>query len=280
MPIRLIENDKAYIKADAVIKITTPPFHMRQKFIMNVYDKDHRIIATDPISLSSSNLSEERLKETYYTCLKEVEDYSISSIVFPLFSSVISGYPKEKDYQCAMNVFKEYLTAHDIEIFLVIHDTYELISSKLYTDLNSYISLHKYEIICERSKPWFNEEETLDDYIGHKELSFGDKLFELIDQRGLNDPDVYRAANITRQTFSKLRSKRNYVPRKKTAIALVIALKLNIEEAEDLLERAGMALSKSITFDLIIRYFIEKKNYDIYAINIALFEHNQETLGD
>lgn len=279
MPIRLIENDKAYIKADAVIKITTPPFHMRQNFIINVYDKDHRIIMSDPISLSSY-LSEEQLKKAYYTCLKAVEDYSASSVAFPLFSSVISGYPKEKDYQCTMSVFKDYLSIHDIEIFLIIHDTYELISSKLYTDLNAYINSRKYEIVCEGSKPWFYEEETLDDYIGHKELSFGDKLFELIDQRGMNDPDVYRTANITRQTFSKLRSKRNYVPRKKTAIALVIALKLNIEEAEDLLERAGMILSKSITFDLIIRYFIEKKNYDIYAINIALFEHNQETLGD
>jgi len=110
-------------------------------------------------------------------------------------------------------------------------------------------------------------------------MSFRDKLFELIDARGLTDPEVYKRANIDRKLFSKIRSNESYTPKKKTALALAVALQLSLAETEDLIARAGYALSPSDLFDTIIKFFISHHNYDIYLINATLFSYDQPLLG-
>lgn len=122
-------------------------------------------------------------------------------------------------------------------------------------------------------------EMSLDERLKHLDKTFQQYLFMLIDRRGLSDPDVYNKANIDRKHFSKIRSNVDYTPSKKTALALAIALELNIDETKDLLARAGLALSPSKTFDRIIEYCIETSNYDIYEINCILFKYDQPTLG-
>jgi hypothetical protein len=95
----------------------------------------------------------------------------------------------------------------------------------------------------------------------------------------LTDPEVYKKANIDRKHFSKIRSNVNYNPSKRTALALDMALQLNLDETLDLLGRAGMALSPSNDFDIIVRYYIVHRVWDIYEVNCALFKFGQQTLG-
>lgn len=120
---------------------------------------------------------------------------------------------------------------------------------------------------------------SLEERIEHMDKTFQEYLFMLIDRRGLEDPDVYKKANIDRKHFSKIRSNKDYKPGKKTALALAIALELSLDETRDLLARAGLTLSPSIISDLIIEYCIENGNYDIYEINCILFKYDQPTLG-
>ena len=120
----------------------------------------------------------------------------------------------------------------------------------------------------------------LDDVLGETGKSFQQKLFELIDASGMDDVTVYKKANIDRIVFSRIRCKPDYKPKKKTAVAFAVALRLDLPTTLDLLSRAEIALSPSNRFDLIVTYFITNKIYDIFEINAALFKYGQPTLGD
>ena len=116
-------------------------------------------------------------------------------------------------------------------------------------------------------------------FFTQKEDTFQQRLLKLIDERHLEDPDVYKKANVSRKVFSKIRCNRDYHPSKKTAMAFAIALELNLPEMRDLLSRAGWALSPGSLFDYIIIYFVRHGIYDIFEINAALFKYDQELLG-
>lgn len=109
--------------------------------------------------------------------------------------------------------------------------------------------------------------------------SFSDTLLRLIDLKGLSDAQAYKRANVSRQHFSKIKNAPDYQPKKATVLAFAVALRLSLEETQDLLRRAGYTLSDSSKADIIFSYFISHNVYDIYRINEALFEYDQPLLG-
>lgn len=122
--------------------------------------------------------------------------------------------------------------------------------------------------------------ESLDDRVRHLGDTWQETLLKMIDDRGYTDTEVYKRANVDRKLFSKIRSNPLYQPKKVTAVAFALALKLSLDDTKDFIGRAGYAFSPSSKFDLIIEYFIEHEVYDPYTINLALFEHDQPTIGE
>lgn len=109
----------------------------------------------------------------------------------------------------------------------------------------------------------------------HLKNSFSVSLLRLIEAKGQDAVQVYKRANIDRKLFSKIKTNPDYLPSKKTILALAIALKLNLDETLALLKKAGFTLSDSILSDVIIEFFITHGKYDLDEINAALYAYDQ-----
>lgn len=129
------------------------------------------------------------------------------------------------------------------------------------------------------SLPFPKPKTSLADLLAQTDAGFSETLLKLIDETGKKDSAIYKKANISKQHFSKIKNNPHYSPSKATAIAFAIALELDLEQTRDLIGRAGYALTTSSKFDLIVMYFIQQKNYNLFDINAALFEFDQSLLG-
>ena len=109
--------------------------------------------------------------------------------------------------------------------------------------------------------------------------SFQEALFRLIDERGMRDSTCYKRAGVDRKLFSKIRSNPSYRPSKPTAVAFAIALELDLDDADDLLRKAGYALSHSSKFDVIVEYFIVNRRFNLRELNEALYEFDQPLIN-
>ena len=136
-----------------------------------------------------------------------------------------------------------------------------------------------YNLEAKKIAPLIQDSESIEDILKNLDEGFSKTLLRLIDKSGKTDPEVYKKANIDRKLFSKIKNNPDYRPSKTTAIAFGLALELNKDGMEDLIGRAGYALTRSSKFDVIIEYFIERKNYNIFEINEALFAFDQPLIG-
>lgn len=258
------------------------------------------------------------LKSCYLESLKSAVEHGCESVAFPLISSGAYRYPKDKVLKFAIQVITEFLYDHELTVYLCVYDrsSYEF-SRELFDDIREFIREDKtdfseYSIRSSRPEPcestFLCDEEicdcgvgapicasvlapkkiksdsvrnkTLEEYMQSMDKSFAYKLFDLIDESGMTDVECYKKANVDKKTFSKIKcNPKTYKPSKQTAVAFAIALQLDLDETQDLLASAGLTLSRSFTFDKIIRYFIQKEIYDIFVINEALFEFDQVLLG-
>ena len=254
----------------------------------------------------------EKLVSCYRTSLALAKEYKCETVAFPLISSGIFGYPKDQALRMAVDTIGEFLMENDMTVYIVIFDraAYQ-ISGKLFADIAEYIDDHyvdehtdsrrerlrrlnrlesKASKVCEDAAPDFMAAPcapmamsvasgSLNDMLDELDAGFSETLLKLIDRTGKKDSEIYKKANVDRKLFSKIRNNPDYKPSKTTAIAFAIALELDLEETKDFIARAGFALSRSSKFDIIIEYFVKQKNYDIFAINEALFAFDQSLLG-
>ena len=112
-----------------------------------------------------------------------------------------------------------------------------------------------------------------------KEMTFVEKVNSLILQKKVRETAVYKAAQMDRRLFSKIMSDKNYKPSKDTAVAIALAFRLTLDEATDLLKRAGYTLSHSDKRDIAIEFFFREKVYDMFEINYILSELKLKCIG-
>lgn len=134
-----------------------------------------------------------------------------------------------------------------------------------------------------RSKLTSKREEELrrmiEEQLKQMDVAFSAALLKLIDEKGMSDAECYKRANVDRRLFSKIRSSEGYHASKATVLAFAIALELDLEQTEALLEKAGYTLSGSRKLDVIVQFFITEGFYNIDVINEILYEHDLPLLG-
>ena len=269
----------------------TPAFRLGAQYVIHTVGPQWR----------GGGAGEEQLLENCYrSCLALAREHGCASIAFPLISSGTYGFPRDRALQCAIRAISGFLMANEMQVWLVVfhREAYQL-SEKLFRGVRSYIDEHyveeklRAEIRNRRLEPRAMREalpmyecaasapapRNLKDLIRQVDAGFSQTLLELIDRTGKKDSEIYTRANVSRQHFSKIRNNPGYRPTKPTAIAFAIALELDLKQTKDLIGRAGYALTNSSIFDVIIMYFIEQGNYDLFEINAALFEFDQSLLG-
>ncbi len=344
MPIKIVRNDITKIECDAIVNAANTSLlggggvdgaihkaagkgllwecmklggcKVGQAKLTNAYKLSSKFVihTVGPKWKNGQNGEQELLESCYRESLRIAADNYCESIAFPLISSGVYGYPKDKALKIAVDTITSFLIDHDMLVYIVVFDKSAFqISEKLFSDISSYID-DKYvdtHFIFNRTRQNEYSESTvlaetqilsddcvgvqprspirpsiatpksasLEDMVNQIDESFSQMLLRMIDEKGITDVECYKKANVDRKLFSKIRSDIYYRPRKTTAIAFAIALELSLEDTKDMLMKAGYALSHSNKFDIIIEYFITNKNYNVFEINEALFAFDQSLLG-
>ena len=249
----------------------------------------------------------ELLESCYRTSLNLAKENGCQSVAFPLISSGIYGYPKDQALKVAVDTISTFLLENEMMVYIVIFDrkAYQ-ISGKLFADIAAYIDdryvdehtdsrveqRRRLEALSEEScfeaasAPLPSEaickscsSQSLEEALGQIDESFSEMLLRKIDESGMTDAQCYKKANIDRKLFSKIRSDKFYKPSKPTVLAFALALELPLAQMQEMLGKAGFTLSHSSKFDIIVEYFVERGNYNVYEINEALFAFDQSLIG-
>lgn len=259
-------------------------------------DANYVIHTAGPIWKDGRSGEEELLAYCFRNSLGIAKKKACESIAFPLISTGSYGFPKPLALQIAVREISSFLMENEMQVYLVVFEkqSFEL-SEKLFKSVSSYIDanyvsdkmsleygtskLRRFDygemLLRESSYEITSKMPNLDGMLNNLDRGFSETLLDLIDRTGKKDSEIYKKANVDRKLFSKIRNNVNYKPSKATALAFAIALELSMDETYDLLARAGIALSQSNKFDVIVRYFIENKKYDIFELNSVLFEFDQ-----
>lgn len=284
--------------------VVTPGFGLKARWIIH---------AVGPIWRGGSWGEDALLRSAYRSALERASELGVRSVALPLISTGIFGFPIDRALAIATSEISAFLDrVQDVEVRLVVFDRAafaacladygevaacvdeEYVDARRGHDRMGDLRLSMpacgaaADVIsgdaapggsCFGSARPIADERELKDLLVHLDTSFSQAVLSLIDERGLTDAAVYKKANLSRQVFSKLRKDDGYRPAKPTAVALAIALELDMDQTRELLQRAGYALSTASTFDAIVRYYIERHSYDIVAINQMLFAFDQPLLG-
>lgn len=300
--------------------------------------------ACSPVYQDGSRGEERLLRDCYAKCLALAAEKGCESIAFPLLSAGTNGFPAALALETAVDAFRDFLQARDMEIYLVVFDGESTaLSGNLFPGVRAYVDEHYVEaaleeeyrgrrrrgLLARRSMLSEDIQETedgampldrasqpppprsvarqaplsrdrakqaapavyaaapaagaapsgLSDFIRQNAGSFEEYLQKLINRKGMTNAEVYKRANLSKQYFSKVMHGQ-VRPAKEKLLCIAVALKLNLDETRDFLRLAGFALSPCSKTDLVFEYFIVRQDFDIFSIDIALFDCGLPSLMD
>ena len=113
--------------------------------------------------------------------------------------------------------------------------------------------------------------DNLDDLLRHRAENFPEAIMRIMNEKNLSNPTVYRRAGMDKRLFSKIISGKSH-PTKSNALLIALGLQLDIAQTQELLAKAGYALTNSSRSDLVVMFFIQRGDYNVIRINEVLFD--------
>ena len=259
------------------------------------------------------------LYRTYYSVLKLAYEKRCKSVAVPLLSAGDNGFSIKEAYEIATFSIRGWLSRHyasEMEIILVLYDrdatdlsqavdhSIQSYITDKYTDahkeaLKGFYEYPNYPVMYRRDQAvmeaihfgsaagnipsqvgpaQLNSVYSIEHY-ADVDLSFAEMCEWWCDKKKIKKGEFFSASNITRATFSNMKQHPDRAPKKNTVMACAIGLRLDIDQAKDLLMRAGMIFSKHYPTDRLVEQCIRNKKYNIDEINLALYEMDLMGLG-
>ena len=150
-----------------------------------------------------------------------------------------------------------------------------------YEEIDSYIKnefhykIHDTTLEIKSPTPNYS---SINDFIKQSDDILQDNIRKMILTKQLDEVEVYKKADIDRKLFSKIRTQPDYHPNKNTLLKLCLAMNLNTDETENLLNSAGYSLSKSLRSDLILRYCFGHRIFDVITVNQILDHYGEKVI--
>ena len=171
MPFKIVRNDITKVKADVIVNTANPNpicasgtdlaiyeavgkkqvLAERQKIgkiargdvaVTRAYQLQAKYIihTVGPIWEDGTHHEFEILESCYRKSLQKAVELKCESIAFPLISTGVYGFPKDKALQIAVSVFSEFLTKNEMQIILVVFDKKSFqLSGQIVGEIDSYI---------------------------------------------------------------------------------------------------------------------------------------------
>lgn len=214
------------------------------------------------------------LAACYQRAFALAQSVGCRSLAAPLIASGGFGFPPDTVLQTAVAEARTFLEQYPMDLFIVTHrqSTFNL-AVRMFAGSLERINDKKIRLAAQ------NGTLALDELLNQRHETFREMLLRKIQERGITNVQCYTSAFVSRSVFSSILTKKNYTPSKQTVAALALALELPIEEALELFGKAGYYLTNTNPFDIIIEYFIEQGNYDLFDVNDALYRHGLPPLG-
>ena len=273
----------------------TPAFRLSAKYIIHT---------VGPIWEDGSKGEAAILRSCYENSLELAWSLGCKTVAFPFISTGTYGFPKDKAIEIAYSTINKFLSHNDMTVILVVYDKESFkISAKKFIDITAFIDEHYFDeqavqysnsasvlnrnrrLEREHARRMHHQEQSKDpgnvsEMLNKKTASFSEKVLSIVKERGLEPSAVYKKDGLlTKKIYSDMKTQGDdYKPKKGTAIAFCLALELELPEALDLLGRAGWVLSDSRTIDLIIKYHIEIRDFNIRHINDSLHTYGFASL--
>jgi len=287
--------------------VYTPAFGLNAKYIIHT---------VGPVWEGGDQGEFEILRKCYKNSLELALTLGCESIAFPLISTGVYGFPKDKALQIAVNEISNFLLRSDVEMMVtmvVLGNKAFQLSKNLFFQVESFLededilNLHHKEygyreLELRQFRIRQQEEQKKQNFFSHSSVSkaftqhtfdkaaymsdgkdehmFQDHLLQLIINSGMDNAIVYKKSNVTKNAFSKIMCGDTKVPKKSTVLGFCIGLGLSIQEAEELLASADMAFNPKSKRDRLVMQCIEMGQYNVDEINIMLYLCNQPLLGN